>query len=77
LSKHIEISGVIVDASKAGVFKILADNKNRDGSDLYISARSSGRMRMNNINIMIGDRVLVEVSPYDFTTGRIVRRVNK
>jgi translation initiation factor IF-1 len=77
MSKHIEINGVVVDASKGGVFKVLADSKNRDGSDLYINARSSGKMRLHNISILKGDRVIVEVSPYDFSTGRIIRRLTK
>lgn len=39
-----------------------------------IRAYLSGKMMMNRINIMVGDKVLVEMSPYDLTKGRITRR---
>lgn len=35
----------------------------------------SGKMRMNNIKVLLGDKVLLEMTPYDLTKGRIIRRL--
>ena len=50
------------------MFRVELDNKHR------VLAHISGRMRKNFIRILPGDRVLVELSPYDLTRGRIVYR---
>ena len=50
------------------MFRVLLDN----GHDVL--AHSSGRMRRNRIRIMVGDRVTVEMTPYDLTKGRITFR---
>jgi len=42
--------------------------------DKEIRAYLSGKMMMNRINVMVGDKVLVEMSPYDLSKGRIIRR---
>jgi translation initiation factor IF-1 len=50
------------------MFKVRLDNGHE------VLAHSSGRMRMNRIRILTGDRVQVELTPYDLTRGRIVYR---
>ena len=64
----IELEGKITDILPGDRFKILLEN----GRDLM--AKVSGKMRMHNIKLVIGDTVKVEVSPYDLQKGRIVYR---
>ncbi len=64
----IEMSGVVVETLPNTTFKVKLDN------DLVITARISGRMRKNYIRILTGDRVSVEITPYDLTQGRITYR---
>ena len=58
-------------------FKVKINSDKQKGereSEHEILAHASGRMRMHYIRILPGDKVLVEMSPYDLTKGRIVRR---
>ena len=64
----IVVEGVIVDTLPNTKFIVELPNGHK--IDAYIS----GRMRENNIRIMLGDRVEVEMSPYDLTKGRITFR---
>ena len=61
----IEAMGTVVDAQPNAMFKVRLDN------DFEILAHISGKIRMNYIRILPGDRVKVELSPYDLTRGRI------
>ena len=61
----IEQEGVIVETLPNAMFKVELENGH------VIIAHISGRMRMNYIKILPGDRVKVEMSPYDLTKGRI------
>jgi translation initiation factor IF-1 len=65
----IEIEGEISELLPAGSFKVILDN------DHEILAHLSGKMRMFKIRLVLGDRVRVEISPYDLTKGRITRRL--
>jgi len=65
----IEVEGEVVELLPAGSFKVLLDNGHE------ILAHLSGKMRMYRIRLVLGDRVKVEMSPYDLTKGRIVRRL--
>lgn len=65
---HIEMEGTVVDLLPNAIFKVELDNGNK------ILAHISGKMRMNFIRILTGDRVIVEISPYDLTKGRITYR---
>jgi translation initiation factor IF-1 len=67
---HIKSEGVITQAMGYENFRVRLDN------DIEILAVVSGRMRQNHIRLMTGDRVQVEMSPYDLTRGRIVYRYN-
>jgi len=67
--KGIEVVGTVVEPLPNAMFKIRLDN------GLEILAHVSGKMRMNFIRILPGDRVKVELSPYDPTRGRIIYRL--
>ncbi|MBQ8534013.1 MAG: translation initiation factor IF-1 [Clostridia bacterium] len=64
----IEVEGVVVDALPNAVFKVELQNGHQ------ILAHISGKLRMNFIRILPGDKVTVEMSPYDLTKGRITWR---
>lgn len=64
----IQVEGSITEALPNANFKVQLENKHE------ILAHISGKMRMNYIRILPGDKVLVELSPYDLTRGRIVYR---
>lgn len=64
----IEKDGVIVEALSNAMFQVELDNGHT------IIAHISGKMRMHYIKILPGDRVRVEMSPYDLTKGRITFR---
>lgn len=66
--KHIKADGEIVQALGYENFRVEL------GNGISITANVSGRMRTNHIRLMAGDRVQVEMSPYDLTRGRIVYR---
>lgn len=61
----IEQEGVVTEALANAMFRVELDN------GLNILCHISGKMRMNYIRILPGDRVKVEMSPYDLTKGRI------
>ncbi|HLV49875.1 MAG TPA: translation initiation factor IF-1 [Erysipelothrix sp.] len=64
----IEISGVVIDTLPSAQFKVELENGHE------IIAHVSGKIRMHYIRILPGDRVTVELSPYDLSRGRIIYR---
>lgn len=64
----VEIEGIVVEPLPNAMFRVELDN------GLKVLAHVSGKIRMNYIRILPGDRVLVELSPYDLTRGRITYR---
>ena len=64
----IEVEGKILEVLPGSKFKVELTNKHQ------IEAHVSGKMRMNNIRIVEGDTVVLELSPYDLTRGRITYR---
>ena len=64
----IELEATVVEALPNAVFRVELENKHE------VLAHISGKMRKNFIRILPGDRVLVEVTPYDLTRGRIIYR---
>ena len=75
-SNTIEAMGTVIDAQPNAMFKVRLDNdfEMRLDNDFEILAHISGKIRMNYIRILPGDRVKVELSPYDLTRGRITWR---
>ncbi|MBL7058271.1 translation initiation factor IF-1 [Patescibacteria group bacterium] len=65
----IEVKGEVIELLPAATFKILTENDN------IVLAHLSGKMRMNRIRILPGDKVKLEISPYDLTKGRITYRL--
>jgi len=64
----IEVEGIVKEALPNTTFRVELENGHE------ILAHSSGKMRMNYIHILPGDKVKVELSPYDLTRGRITYR---
>ena len=66
--KAIEQDGIVTEALSNAMFRVKLDNGH------IVTAHISGKMRMHYIRILPGDRVKVEMSPYDLTKGRITFR---
>lgn len=64
----IDLEAIVVEALPNAVFRVELENKHQ------VLAHISGKMRKNFIRILPGDRVLVEVTPYDLSRGRIIYR---
>jgi translation initiation factor IF-1 len=64
----IEVMAVVIEPLPNAMFRVELENKHK------VLAHISGKMRKNFIRILPGDRVAVELSPYDLTRGRIVYR---
>jgi len=64
----IQVEAIVVEPLPNAMFRVQLDNKHQ------VLAHISGKMRKNFIRILTGDRVLVELSPYDLSRGRIVYR---
>ena len=67
----IQVEGTIVEPLPNAMFRVELDNGHR------VLAHISGKMRMHFIKILPGDRVTVELSPYDLTRGRVTFRAKK
>ena len=65
----ITILGTILETLPGTTFSVKLDN-----SEHVVLCHLSGKIRKNNIKILIGDKVQIELSPYDLTKGRIVYR---
>ena len=65
-SDVIKTKGKVVDIIPGGKFKVELEGGH------IVEAHVSGKMRVNNIRILPGDKVVIEMSPYDLTHGRIV-----
>ncbi len=64
----IEVVGTVVETLPNAMFRVELENRH------MVLAHISGKMRKNFIRILPGDKILVELSPYDLTRGRIVYR---
>ena len=64
----IEVFGTVLEAQPNAMFKVKLDN------DFEVLAHISGKIRMNFVRILPGDKVKVELSPYDLSRGRITWR---
>jgi translation initiation factor IF-1 len=67
-SDVIEVEGIVTDTYPNATFEVELENGHK------ILAHISGKLRMNYIRILPGDKVTVELSPYDLTRGRITWR---
>ena len=64
----LEFNGVVTELLPNATFRVKLENNHE------ILAHSSGKLRKNRIRVLTGDKVLVEVTPYDLTKGRITFR---
>ena len=64
----IKVEGTVLETLPNAMFRVELENKHK------VLAHVSGKMRMHFIRILPGDKVTVELSPYDLTKGRIIRR---
>ena len=64
----IEVEGTIVEALPNAMFRVKLENEHE------VIAHTAGRMRKNRIRVLAGDKVLVEMTPYDLRKGRITYR---
>jgi translation initiation factor IF-1 len=67
-SDNIEVMGTVVESLPNAMFRVKLEN------DFIVLATISGKMRMNFIRILPGDKVRMELSPYDLSRGRITWR---
>jgi translation initiation factor IF-1 len=67
----IKVEGTVIEALPATQFKVKLENGHE------VLAYLAGKMRRHYIRILLGDRVTLEMSPYDLSRGRIVYRYNK
>ena len=65
---NIEVDGIIIEALSNAMFRVRLENKHE------LIAHISGKMRMNYIRILPGDKVRLEMSPYDLSKARITYR---
>lgn len=65
----IEMQGVITQCLSNGMFRVKLEN------GFTVLAHVSGKIRKNSIRILLGDKVSIELSPYDLTRGRIIYRL--
>ncbi len=66
--EHIEMEGTIVETLPNTLFRVELENSH------VVTAHISGKMRKNYIRILTGDKVTVQLTPYDLTKGRIIFR---
>ncbi|KIJ88948.1 translation initiation factor IF-1 [Rickettsia asembonensis] len=64
----IQFTGTVLELLPNATFRVKLEN------DHVIIAHTSGRMRKNRIRILLGDKVTVEMTPYDLTKGRVIHR---
>lgn len=64
----LEFEGVVEEVLPNAMFRVKLDNGHE------ILAHTSGKMRKNRIRILLGDKVTVEMTPYDLTKGRVIHR---
>jgi len=64
----IQFGGVIIELLQNAMFRVKLDNGH------MIIAHTSGRMRKNRIRILAGDKVTIEMTPYDLSKGRVIHR---
>ncbi len=67
---NIEVQGMVVEKFPSGLFSVALDQDR----ERIILAHLAGKLRRNRIRVLAGDRVTMEMSPYDLTKGRITYR---
>lgn len=71
MKENITVNGTVEECLSNGNFRVRLEN------GVLVLAYLSGKMRINSIKVIVGDKVQMEMSPYDLTRGRISRRESK
>lgn len=72
----LELDAIVVEAVKNSFrVEVCHDLDHPSPSGMFVSATLGGKLRQNNIRVVPGDKVKIEVSPYDMTRGRITYRI--
>jgi len=66
--ESLEFAGIVIELLPNAMFKVKLENNHE------VLAHTSGRIRKNRIRVLVGDKVDVEMTPYDLTKGRIIFR---
>jgi len=66
----ISVDGEVIEALGNSIFRVTLNN------EAIVIAHLSGKIRMHSIQILVGDKVTLDMSPYDLTRGRITRRLS-
>ena len=66
--ESLEFTGIVIELLPNAMFKVKLENNHE------VLAHTSGRIRKNRIRVLVGDKVDVEMTPYDLTKGRIIFR---
>ncbi len=66
--KYLELEGIVVETNK-GVFKVKINDNH------FVNAKIGGKLKVAEIKVIVGDKVFVQVSPYDMNVGRITKRL--
>lgn len=72
MTDKIEIEAIIVNACKSD---FVAEYLDLNGNKVKVTARPAGKLRQNQINVLEGDKVIIQVSPYDLSRGIITKRL--
>lgn len=70
--KHVELEGIVKECNRGTILVEFIDDT---GTGRLIRSTLSGKMKMNKINVLPGDKVVVKVSPYDMTRGFIFKLI--
>ena len=70
-SEMMELEGTVVEAFPSLMFKVAIDV---GGKTHHVMCTLSGKLKMNYIRVLVGDKVMIQMSPYDLTKGRITWR---
>lgn len=71
----IVVEGIVIEALRNANFRVELKGDENSPTSFQVLAYVSGKMRLNQITVLVHDKVEVEMSPYDLTRGRIVRRL--
>ena len=66
--ESLEFTGIVLELLPNAMFKVKLEN------DHEVLAHTAGKLRKNRIRVLAGDQVMVEITPYDLTKGRIIFR---
>lgn len=73
--EDLQLEGIVRDSQKDNFIVELLDATGQNGEKMRVTAYLAGKLRKNQIKVVVGDKVKVAISPYDLTRGRITYRM--